>query len=488
MLVFTRATAAPKVEFTSTCLQAQACIYTLKLDQAKKLIAKELRINPDNRAADYLNTLRSMLLCITQEDDASYIVFDSIKDDCLTRLSDCDPIAGYRDFLKEEVYFYSSVVNGKRGNALSAANDVRHAYNLGQDVIKDFPSFTMAKKTLGLLQSGFGSLPNTYRKLVNFMGYTSDMDAGISYLNACINDKSTNSEFILMRKEAQFYLASVYLYLKNDKTTAWKVIDNITQDYPTNPLSAFARVNVADKCKFNEEVIRVVEQTPRESPYGSIPFLDFALGKAKLQRLDSDADIPLLRFVVTTKGSSYIKSCYQKLSWHALFFNDESTYYHYIAMTATKGNDQLEEDEQALKYAKSGITPDSILLKSRLLHDGGYYQRALEVIRPFKKVNFETSRERTEYFYRKARIYDALPDQKLAEAFYKATIAEGSELPQYYASFAALFLGELYEHQNNVELAREFFKKSMQFDANTEYKKSVEYKAKAGIDRLDNKS
>jgi hypothetical protein len=28
----------------------------------------------------------------------------------------------------------------------------------------------------------------------------------------------------------------------------------------------------------------------------------------------------------------------------------------------------------------------------------------------------------------------------------------------------------------------------MQFDANTEYKKSVEYKAKAGIDRLNNKS
>ena len=488
MLVWAHSNGAPKIEFTSNCLQAQSHIYSLKLTQAEKLIARELRSNPDNRASDYLNTLRSMLLYITQEDDASYSLFDSIKSKCLTRLSDCDPQDGYRDFLKEEVYFYSSVVNGKRGNALSAANDVRHAYSHGQDVLKEFPSFKMAKKTLGLLQSGFGSLPNTYRKLVSFMGYTSDMDAGISYLKSCISDKVSNAEFVLMRKEAEFYLASVYLYLKNDKATAWKVVDNITQDYATNPLSAFARVNVADKCKFNDEVIRVVEQTPKESPYGSIPFLDFALGKAKLQRLDSDADVPLLRFVETTKGSSYIKSCYQKLSWHALFQDDESTFYHYVAMAGTQGSDQLEEDEQALKYAKSGTIPDSILLKSRLLYDGGYYQRALEVIRPYKKINFRTSSERTEYFYRKARIYDAMPDEDLAEAFYKATIAEGSELPQYYASFAALYLGELYERQKNIELAREFFKKSMDFDANTEYKKSVEYKAKAGLDRLDSKS
>ena len=42
----------------------------------------------------------------------------------------------------------------------------------------------------------------------------------------------------------------------------------------------------------------------------------------------------------------------------------------------TKGGAYSSSDKSALAEAKSGIIPDPILLKARILFDGGYYQKA----------------------------------------------------------------------------------------------------------------
>lgn len=480
-----RTQAAFSIDFTQNCLSAQQSVYQLKLDQAQTLLTLAHKTNSQNVAVDYLMVVKSMLTYITNESTQTYIEFDSIKNAALNRVSACTPLDGYRDFLLEEIYFYSSVVNGKRGNTISAANDVRKCYNLGTRVIKDFPNFHAAKKTIGLLNSGFGSLPNNYQKLVQIFGYESSMANGIRHLNEFIYAKNSRPEWTLMKKEAKFYVASIYLYLKNDKTKAWNLVDTLTQDYTTNPLHSFARVNFADKCSRNDEIIRVIKNTPSASPYGKIPFLQFMLGKAKLNRLDRDADQYLLQYLTDYDGKNYVKSCYQKLSWHALIAGDEKSYTKYINLIKTKGNTSLEEDDQAYKYAQNGLKPDTTLLKTRLLFDGGYYKEALGVIRPKKVANFTTILFKTEYFYRKGRVYDALDKSELAEAFYLEAMREGENLPQYYASYAALYLAELHERLMNIPEAKTYFNKSMTFNANKEYKKSIEHRAKNGLDRID---
>ena len=477
--------AHPTIDFNQNCLSAQQYIYQLRLDDASTLLKKEKKANAQNAAADYLLTVHSMLAYITNESSTAYTAFDSMRSVALNTIGSCAPLNGTRDFLLEEVYFYSSVVNGKRGNTIAAARDVRNCYKLGTSVIKEYPSFHAAKKTIGLLNSGFGSLPSNYQKLVQFFGYESSMDQGLMYLNEFVTCDDERPEWTLMKKEAEFYMASIYLYLKNDKITAWNRVDSLTADYQKNPLSAFARVNFADKCRRNDDIIEVISKTPRSSPYGDIPFLSFMMGKAKLNRLDSDADTYLLQYLSQYSGENYVKSCYQKLSWHALIHGDNANYKKYSQKILTNGNTGLEEDEQAQKFAMSSLVPDTTLLKTRLLFDGGYNKKAFTIIRPAQVKDFETTLYKTEYFYRKGRVYDALMNNNLAEAFYLEAMREGENLPQYYASYAALYLAELKERSGINEEAKLYFKKAMSFQANKEYKKSIEHRAKNGLDRID---
>lgn len=483
--VISQSTAASSIHFSKNCINAQQALYTLKLDNAKSILALEAEQYPDNCAVDYLMVVHSMLTYITNESTPYYTAFDSIKDAAIKCISAAENEDGTKDFLLEEIYFYASVVNGKKGNSLSAASDVRNCYKHGTKVLKDFPDYHAAKKTIGLLQSGFGSLPNTYQKLVQFFGYESSMDVGLASLNEFIQCKETRPEWALMKKEAQFFMASIYLYLKNDKVNAWSLVDSLTSDYTINPLSSFARVNFADKCHRNDEIIRVIAQTPTTQPYSNIPFLSLMMGKAKLNHLDADADQYLQAYLKGYKGSSYIKSCYQKLSWHALINDDINAYRKYVGLIKSNGSTALEEDEQAQKFANLNVIPDVSLLKTRLLFDGGYYQEALEIIWPKKVKDFETSLLKTEYFYRKARVYDALEKENLAEAFYLEAMSQGDILSQYYASYAALYLAELKERQKQFTQAKTYFKKAMSFTANKEYKKSIEHRAKNGLERID---
>ncbi|MFT5723980.1 MAG: hypothetical protein ACI9JN_001097 [Bacteroidia bacterium] len=477
--------AASSIDFTTKCVSAQQFIYQLRLDEAKEILELEQTSNPKNVAIDYLMVVHGMLAYITNESNQTYFDFDSLKNIALDRVSDCPELNGNRDFLLEEIYFYASVVNGKRGNTIAAANDVRSCYKHGTKVIDQYPDFHAAKKTIGLLSSGFGSLPNTYRKLIQFFGYQSSVDHGLDLLDEFISTKDTRPEWTLMKKEAKFYVASIHLYLKNDKITAWNMVDGLTTDYPTNPLSGFARVNFADKCNRNNEIIKVVKAIPTTKPYEPIPFLTFMLGKAKLNRLDADADTYLLDYLNKYTGKSYVKSCYQKLSWYALINADSVQYNTYLMLASQKGNTALEEDEQANKYAYAGLTPNVELLKTRLLFDGGYYDKALDIIRPLKVKNFSTDLQKTVYFYRKGRVYDALLKNDLAEAFYLEAMSAGETLPQYYASYAALYLAELMERQDDFVKAKTYFKKAMSFGDNKEYKKSIEHRAKNGLDRIE---
>ncbi len=485
ILLCNTTTVASSISFSKKTLESQALIYQLRLSEAESILLTEAKAHPDDVVVNYLQVVSSMLLYVTNESQAAFDSFDNRRDIAIDKLESNAPSNGYRDFLLEEIYFYSSVVNGKKGNTISAAKDVRNCYKYGSKVLEEYPSFHAAKKTMGLLKSGFGSLPSTYQKLVTFLGYESSMNEGIRLLESFIKSENTGSEWLLIKKEASFYLASVHLYLKNDKVTAWDMIQTTTADYSTNPLSAFARVNFADKCKKNNEIISVVQALPTGSQYGKIPFMSLMLGKAKLQRLDKDADKSLLQYLKDHKGSSYVKSCYQKLAWHAYIHGNIEKYNSYKKALVQNGNTELEEDDQAHTFGINPENPNRELLKTRLLFDGGYYSEALKIIRPLMANDFANDLTKTEYAYRKGRIYDALGYNSLAIAFYKESIKTGEQLEVYYASYSALYIGEIYEKLGDHENAKTYFKKATSFSNNREYRKSIEHRSKNGLKRIE---
>ena len=61
----------------------------------------------------------------------------------------------------------------------------------------------------------------------------------------------------------------------------------------------------------------------------------------------------------------------------------------------------MDEDNQALSESKSNTVPNITLLKARLLFDGGYYQKALNIMIEKNPSDFcKTTKDYLEYTYR----------------------------------------------------------------------------------------
>ena len=70
-----------------------------------------------------------------------------------------------------------------------------------------------------------------------------------------------------------------------------------------------------------------------------------------------------------------------------------------------RGGTDTDADKQALKDAKTGVWPNPLLLKARLLTDGGYTKEALAILQG-KQALFTSPLDKLEYVYRIGRIYE----------------------------------------------------------------------------------
>jgi tetratricopeptide (TPR) repeat protein len=228
----------------------------------------------------------------------------------------------------------------------------------------------------------------------------------------------------------------------------------------------------------------------RKIPEGAvrIDYLDYMEGIARMNKLDWSAERYFLRYIQNFPGRSYELSAWQRIAWIHLLKNDMEGYKKYIARCTdpSKGKDLTDDDRLAITEAKTGRIPNSQLLRCRLLFDGGYYQLAMKEWSMLKTSDLKSKADQLEHGYRLARIYDKTGQTKNAIAQYELTVRNGSDEPYYYAANSALLLGQLYEDRGNYPLAAQWFKRAQDFEE-TEYRFSIEQKARAGLSRVESK-
>ena len=143
-------------------------------------------------------------------------------------------------------------------------------------------------------------------------------------------------------------------------------------------------------------------------------------------------------------------------------------------------------DKNALKEAKMGVAPDVALLRARLFFDGGYYQKALDVVRTKKESEYLSEAAHLEYCYRSGRILQMMKHPNEATSFFSKTIELGHGSKFYYACNASLQLGLMYEEYGNKEKAKEFYRYCLTLKPD-DYRDELHSKAKAGLSRLGGK-
>ncbi|MCC6279247.1 MAG: hypothetical protein IT262_01505 [Saprospiraceae bacterium] len=472
-------------DFSPTAKTAYQHALSLRLKESRVLIDQMKRNEPDNLMAVYVENYLDFVTVFANDNETEYRRLSKNMDSRLDKISRGDRQSPYYLYTQAEIRLQWAILRIRFSDFMSGASDVKQAYALLELNQKKYPDFIANKKSLGLLHAMIGNVPDDYKWVVRGLGGMSGTtDQGLNELQEVLT-YARRHEFIF-EDEAVVTYAFLQLYLNNKPALAWETIKNSKLNPATNPLAAFAQATIAMRAEQNDEAVRMLQNFPSGSNYHELYQRHYMLGLAKLRRLDGDANLPLELFLKQYGGANGVKECYQKLAWFNLIQGNQQAYYHNIKMVREKGANNSEPDKAALQEANSAEIPDIRLIKARLLFDGGYYQRAYDLLKN-AGADYSTNRKLSlEYTYRLGRIAHKMGKSPEAIRFYQQTLDNGAKESWYFACNAALQIGLVLEEKRDYSGARSAFQRCLGLRPK-EYANSLHAQAKAGLSRCNNK-
>ena len=474
--------------FNDNCKKAYTDVMNLRFSLAASRMQTEKKLNPDNQVPYIIENYIDFLTVLIGEEDKDFIKLKNNKDFRLQKLAVSGNNSPWYLYSQSLIYLQSGVARIKFGEYVNASLDINRAYRLLVENQRKFPVFVMNKVGLGVLHSLIGTVPEKYRWATRSLNFEGTILEGNSELIQAYREISADPQLSYLLPETAFLLTFVTLNISIDIPAALSLADKF-HTFPLepmlreSPLLIYSLANIYSKAGENDKVIKHLTECPRTTDRYPFHYLNFMLGVAKLNRLDADACYPFLNFLGSFKGKNYIRAAYMHMAWYYLIQNDPQQYHTYIERIKLRGNNQVDNDREALNFANKGMKPDLPLLKARLLFDGGYYARALSELETFKAEN---QKDKLEYSYRLGRIYHNWGKTDEAIVHYKETIKNGKELPYYFAANSSFQLGLIYEKRKDYALARNYYLKVLEMDFD-EYQFSISNKAQAGLNRIKGK-
>jgi len=472
--------------FNENCKQAYTDVMCLRFKDAENRIRTEQKLNPANALPALIENYIGFLKVMLGEEEGDFIRLKENKDIRLQKLALNGKESPWYLYSQSVIYLQSGMARIKFGEYVNAGLDINRAYRLLVENERKFPDFVMNKAGLGILHSLIGTVPDKYRWAVRSLNFEGTIPQGNAEIKEAYRLVSLDPQLSFLLPETAFLLTFVTLNLSADVPAALALAEKFKETplapfINDSPLITYALATIYSRAGENDKTIRLLTDRPRSPELYPFYYLDYMLGVARLNRLDKDACYPLLNFLGNFKGKNYIRSAYMHLAWYYLIQNNLQQYNYYVERINLRGNDQVDNDLEALKFAAKKTKPELVLLKARLLFDGGYYERALSELAGYSSADVKNNLELT---YRLARIYHKQGKPDEAIGYYNATIQRGEKLPYYYAANSALQLGLMYEKRKEYIQARKSFSKVLDMDFD-EYEFSIKNKAQAGLNRIE---
>ena len=469
----------PYFEYTPLVVEVYQDIIDLNIPEAQdKLLAYSAQ-EPQNQAYHLMESYLQFFQLFISEEYALFLTFKEKKDvhlDAIDKLDDDDP---YKRYATAEIKLQSALIRAKFDEVIGGSREMYSAYKLLKTNQKKHPDFIYNKKSLSIIHSMIEtiSFPGILKKI---MGIEGSLEKGVAEIEEVIAWSQDHQDFIFKEEVDAIYLY-ILAYLANDWTKVEEYLPKARFQPQKSALSAFIISKFQQRAGQNEAALLTLQQRPKKTPF---PYLDLQEGICLLRKGDPAAGEKIQEFLTAFKGRHYIKEAYQKLAWASLLYeNDLAKYKHQLSRIESKGYLVVDADKQAWREANQEKTPDPILLRARLLYDGGYFHQALTLLTRESYRYSGNQENNLEYRYRVGRVFQALKNYQEAIFYYQATLQYDKEGKTYYACNAALQIGYIYEEQRQPDLAREHYKLCLDMKPNT-YQRSLHQKAKSGLQRI----
>ena len=474
------------IKWTESCFRAYEETSKLNFNKARQLIETERRSNPANLVIPYIESQADFIKVFISESESD---LESLKKKNAQRLEEVDAIEGedpYSNLFRAEYHLQIAVARLKFEEYIGAVYETRKALKLLESNRKKYPEFHPNLRSLGFIHAFVGTVPRNYQWVINLLGFSGTMEQGLAELTELLDATYHKKELRYLKDETIVLLTFMEMNMVKNKGSAGirKRLNNI-ENIHQKPLLLFAKSVFHFANSENDSVISLLSKKVIPEEAYNLYYLDYMEGIARLNKLDLTAEKSFYTYVRHHQGFSFVKSAYQKLAWIRLLQEDMTGYKKLIALAgdAKIGGTFSDEDKQALKEFQTKEIPNVHLLKSRLLFDGGYYHHALHEIAGKPPDHFPSLRDKIEFTYRLARIFEKTNKVEKAIEYYKHTITNGKSHDFYFAANSALLLGLHYENEGNNKKAEEYYRLCLSM-RNHEYQNSLDQKAKAGLSRV----
>ena len=391
--------------------------------------------------------------------------------------------SAYRNFGLAEMDFHMALIKGSEGKYMDAAMHLNQALKQLRSNQRRFPQFTLNGKTLGLLNAYLSTVPDQYNWAVRILGFQGNLEIGMQQLEKISRSTDSPGEVGIYPKEATYLLAFATSHVQRNPERGMQILSDRIRDEDRSLLTCFFKANLAFKLRHNSDVIALLEQRPQHADYTPFHLLEYMLGAAYLFQLDERCVIHLNNYLDRFPGTNYKQASRMRLSWwYLLQGQTERADALRRSIAQQRGQAVTEEDLLAERYAEKSL-PNPTLLRSRLLFDGGAYEEALAQIRGHSFNDYSSAEERTEYCYRKARIYMEMNRWKLAVEFFEAAVELGVHSSEYYGAYSCLYLADRYSELKEWTKAESYYRKALEFPENKEFRDTIEQQARSGIHR-----
>lgn len=476
------------VVFNQTCSNAYLFASRMQTEQAKTMLAEAQKTDSQNQAYLFVSNYADLVKLLVNTNKSE---FENFKTQCSEKISVFENIATespIKDAIIAELYFHRSMARIVFNEKIRAAFDLRKAKLLSNLNRKKYPNFDYNLKLSGLLNLITGSIPDDLKWAASLASLSGSIEKGIQEINRYHRSVQNDTLFNCFYPEATCLKIAVIqtfdpIAKAENRVKAILFDPEIEKEISVNKLLTFVCADFMMKNGMNDHAIEILLSMNFDESFLNFSYIDYLTGIALQNKMDNRAVTYFFKYVLNTSNENYVKATYQRIAWHYLLNNSSFKYQEYIQNVLKFGLQNSESDNAAIEEANSGIKPNLILLKARLLFDGGYYDKSLEALKQYKTEPI-VSEKNIEYLYRLARIYDEKGDETTALKYYNTVIAQASNKAWFYAANSCLMAGFMHEIKKENKIALKYYNACLKLNPN-KYKTSIHQKAKAGKNRIE---
>lgn len=458
--------------------RAYAEVLKLRLSPARQLLGPELARQPTAPAPLLVADCADFLELLAAQDAGRYERLAPSQQARLDALG-WAPAGPWRDYARAEIRLHLGLEQLGFGHEVLGAWNLRQAYQQAQAVVRQYPAFLPARKTLGLGQFALGTLPQGYHWLLRLLGLPGDVEAGLANLDRAAAQPNA------FQAESQLFRALIRETYYKQPADALRLVEQLQAQQPDNLLVTYLAVSLHKRQHQSAAALAAYRARPGGPAYLPLAYLHHLAGDLLLYQADYvGSERENLQFLREYRGLHYRKDAAFKLYLAAWLGGQPAAAVDgYRQQINLMGPTAVEEDAYAQRFYHNAQNLNPVLTRARLQLDGGYYRPALATLRGFRATAATLLRDRLEGPYRHARAYQGLGRPDSARLAYAQTLAlsdQAGENAYYFGPQAALELGYLALAAGQRAQAKAYFQQALHSPWH-EYKNSTDAKAKLAL-------